>query len=396
MKKAKKEGFSTAAIATGKNLDDSYNPLSMPIYQTNAFIFPNAKTAAARFEGTEEGFVYTRLGNPTQQALENTISKLEGGEKAVATASGQAATAIALLGLLRTGDHLIVGANVYGCTFTLIKDYLVGRLGMEASFVDTSSLDCVKKSFRPNTRAIFVETPTNPRLVVTDIKAVARLAHKHGAKLIVDNTFLSPYFQKPLSLGADLVIESCTKYIGGHGDTMAGGIAGSKKIIQPLYESTLKDHGGIISPYTAWLCLRGLKTLAIRMERHEQNTQKIARFLERHPAIKAVWYPGLRSHPQYTVNRKQATGAGGTLSFELHGTKRTAYAFLNKLKTCRLALSLGAVNTLICHPASTTHSKVPKKEREAMGISDTLIRMAVGLEDSEDLIRELRQALPPK
>ncbi|NLO88416.1 MAG: methionine gamma-lyase [Firmicutes bacterium] len=387
-----KLGFSTRAIHAGQKPDLLYGSLTTPIYQTSTFVFKNVAQGAARFAGEEEGYIYTRLGNPTQTALEEKIASLEGGEAAFAAGSGMGAITAVLMALVSQGDHVVHSSALYGCTFAFLHDLLT-RFGVTATGVDTADLEAVKKALRPNTKVVYIETPANPTMRLTDIQAVADIAHEHGAKVVVDNTFMTPYFQRPLELGADIVVHSATKYINGHGDVVAGLAIGPKNLIDEMRMTTLKDIGGIIGPFESWLLLRGLKTLPVRMDRHNSNAMAVARFLESHPAVEKVYYPGLESFPQHELAKKQMSGFGGVMSFELKGGYEAGVRLMNGVKLMHLAVSLGDVDTLIQHPASMTHSVVPEEERLAVNITPGLVRLSVGLEDPEDIIADLEQAL---
>lgn len=393
MKKDLKDlGFSTRAVHAGQSPDPLYGSLSTPIYQTSTFVFNDVAQGAARFAGDEEGFIYTRLGNPTQVALEEKIAALEGGEAGLAFGSGMAAITAVLMALVSQGDNIVHSSALYGCTFAFLHE-LISRFGVTATGVDTADLEAVKQAIRPETKVVYIETPANPTMRISDIKAIAEIAHAHGAKVVVDNTFMSPYLQRPLELGADVVIHSATKYINGHGDVVAGLAIGSKELMDEIRMTTLKDIGGIISPFNAWLLLRGLKTLAVRMDRHSSNAMAIAKFLEKHPAVAKVYYPGLESFDQHELAKKQMYGFGGIMSFELKGGYDAGVRLMNGVKLCHLAVSLGDVDTLIQHPASMTHSVVPEEQRLIANITPGLVRLAVGLEDVEDIIADLEQAL---
>lgn len=388
----RKAGFATKAVHAGQAPDPLTGALSTPIYQTSTFVFPNVDVGAARFAGEQEGYIYTRLGNPTQAALEEKMAVLENGEAALALASGMAAISAAILALVQAGDHLISDETVYGCTHAFIS-HLLTKFGVEVTFVDASDPRNVEAAMRPNTKVVYVETPCNPTLKLIDLRAVAEIAHRGGAQVIVDNTFMSPYYQRPLELGCDVVIHSATKYIGGHGDVIAGIIVGRKDYIDNVRGTTLKDIGGVISPFDAWLLLRGLKTLVLRAERCNDNAMQVAQWLEKQPQVERVYYPGLPSHPQHELAKRQMYGFGGMIAFELKGGFEAGKTVMNSVRLCRLAVSLGDVDTLIQHPASMTHSPVPREERLKAGISDGLVRLSCGVEDVRDIIADLAQAL---
>lgn len=388
----RKAGFATQAVHAGQEPDPLTGALSTPIYQTSTFVFPNVDVGAARFAGEEKGYIYTRLGNPTQAALEEKMAVLENGEAALALASGMAAVSAAIMALVQAGDHLISDETVYGCTHAFIS-HMLTKFGVEVTFVDASDPRNVEAAMRPNTKVVYVETPCNPTLKLIDLRTVAEIAHRSGAQVIVDNTFMSPYYQRPLELGCDVVIHSATKYIGGHGDVIAGIIVGRKEYIDTVRGTTLKDIGGVISPFDAWLLLRGLKTLHLRAERCNDNALQVAQWLEAQPQVERVYYPGLPSHPQHELAKRQMYGFGGMIAFELKGGLDAGKTVMNSVRLCRLAVSLGDVDTLIQHPASMTHSPVPREERLKAGISDGLVRLSCGVEDVRDIIADLAQAL---
>ncbi len=391
MEEMEKMGFATKAIHGGNGHDSLTGALSTPIYQTSAFVFRDADHGAALFSGKEEGFIYTRLGNPTQQVLERKVALLEKGEAALATASGMAATLTAVLVLASQGESIVSSDTVYGGTYALFHRILP-NMGIQVIDVDASDLGSTRSAIRKDTKAVFIETPANPTMKVIDIEGTAQIAKEAGIPLIVDNTFPTPYLQSPLELGADIVIHSATKYIGGHGDTIAGLIVGTEEFIAKSRE-VLTDTGACISPFNAWLLIRGLKTLALRMERHSSNAMEIARFLESQAKIAKVMYPGLPSHPQHKVAKKQMREFGGMIALELKGGKEAGKSLMNSVKVCVLTISLGDIETLIEHPASMTHSTYSREELEKVGITPGLVRLSVGLEDVKDLIKDLDQAL---
>jgi methionine-gamma-lyase len=388
----KKPGFSTLAVHAGQKPDPIYGSLSSPIYQTSTFVFKDVAQGASRFAGDEEGYIYTRLGNPTQTALEEKIAALEGGKAALAFGSGMAAVTAVIMALVQQGDHIVHSSAIYGCTFAFLHE-LIPRFGVTATSVDTADVEAVKQALRPETKVVYIETPANPTMKLSDIRAIAELASQHGAMVVVDNTFMTPYYQRPLELGADVVVHSATKYIGGHGDVVAGLAIGPKELMDEIRMTTLKDIGGIISPFNAWLLLRGLKTLALRMDRHDANGMAVAKYLEAHPAVEKVYFPGLESFDQHELAKQQMTGFGGIMSFELKGGYDAGVRLMNGVKMCHLAVSLGDVDSLIQHPASMTHSVVPEEQRQIANISPGLVRLAVGVEDVEDIIADLEQAL---
>jgi len=389
----KKCGLGTTAIHAG-TLKNLYGTLAMPIYQTSTFIFDSAEQGGRRFALEEAGYIYTRLGNPTTTVLEDKIAALEEGEAAVATSSGMGAISSTLWTVLKAGDHIVTDKTLYGCTFALMCHGLT-RFGIDVTFVDTSNLDEVKNAMKENTRVVYLETPANPNLKIVDIEALAKLAHTNPNTLvIVDNTFATPYMQKPLTLGADVVVHSVTKYINGHGDVIAGLVITNKALADQIRFVGLKDMtGAVLGPQDAYYIIRGMKTFEIRMERHCKNARKVVEFLNNHPKIERVYYPGLETHPGYEIAKKQMKDFGAMISFELKGGFEAGKTLLNSLKLCSLAVSLGDTETLIQHPASMTHSPYTKKEREAAGITDGLVRLSVGLENVEDIIADLEQGL---
>ena len=389
----KKCGLGTTAIHAG-TLKNLYGTLAMPIYQTSTFIFDSAEQGGRRFALEEAGYIYTRLGNPTTTVLEDKIAALEEGEAAVATSSGMGAISSTLWTVLKAGDHIVTDKTLYGCTFALMCHGLT-RFGIDVTFVATSNLDEVKNAMKENTRVVYLETPANPNLKIVDIEALAKLAHTNPNTLvIVDNTFATPYMQKPLTLGADVVVHSVTKYINGHGDVIAGLVITNKALADQIRFVGLKDMtGAVLGPQDAYYIIRGMKTFEIRMERHCKNARKVVEFLNNHPKIERVYYPGLETHPGYEIAKKQMKDFGAMISFELKGGFEAGKTLLNSLKLCSLAVSLGDTETLIQHPASMTHSPYTKEEREAAGITDGLVRLSVGLENVEDIIADLEQGL---
>jgi cystathionine beta-lyase/cystathionine gamma-synthase len=375
-------GFSTDAIHAGQEPDPATGAIIVPIYQTSTFVQEEL--------GKHKGFEYARTGNPTRAALEKNLACLEGGRSAYAFASGMAAIN-ALMSLLKSGDHVVAGHNMYGGTYRLFERVLK-NFGLQFSYANTCRLQEVEKALRPNTRLLFVETPTNPVMEITDLAAAAQLAHAHGLLLAVDNTFMSPYFQRPLEWGADCVVYSTTKYLNGHSDGVGGAVILKDPALAERLQFIQNSAGAVLGPFDSWLVLRGVKTLAVRMRQHNENGMAIASFLAQHPKVKKVHYPGLPSHPQHELARKQMTGFGGMLSFET-GSLENAKKVLKSVRLCSLAESLGGVETLISHPASMTHASVPPEDRARIGITDGLVRISVGIEDVEDLIADLKQAL---
>ena len=388
-------GFGTRAIHAGNVKDQQFGALSTPIYQTSTFVFDSCEQGGRRFAGAEDGYIYTRLGNPTVSVLENKVAALEGGEACVATGSGMGAISSCLWTIAGAGRHIVADGTLYGCTFALLS-HGMARYGVEVDFVDASDLESVKAHLKPNTAAVYLETPANPNLKITDIAAISEAAHAYNPeiKVVCDNTFASPALQNPLKLGADVVVHSATKYLNGHGDVIAGFVVGKADFISEVRMFGLKDMtGAVLDPFAAFLILRGLKTLEIRMERHCASAKKIAAFLDAHPAVEKVYFPGLAAHPGHEIAARQMADFGGMLSFEVKGGRSAGTKLVNAMKLITVAVSLGDAETLIEHPASMTHSTYTAEELEASGIPAGLIRLSVGLENVEDIIADLRQAL---
>jgi methionine-gamma-lyase len=364
-----------------------------PIYQTSTYVFESIEHAEAIFSRAESGYSYIRAPpcTPTHAAFVEKICSLEQGEAGLAFSSGMAAETALVLSQLKGGDHLLSTDVIYGGTYGLFTT-LLPRFGIEVSFVDTTDADAVSANLRKNTKMVFLETPANPTLSVCDLREICSIARDAAAISVVDNTFSSPFFQRPLELGADAVVESCTKYIGGHGDLLGGVVVGSLELIKTVRKAAVLA-GGTMGTHEAWLCIRGLKTLHLRMERHACNAQKAAEFLEDHPKVEKVSYPGLPSHPQHEIAKKQMTGFGGMLSFWVKGGLLEARRFMKGLRLCSLAVSLGSVDTLIELPATLTHANIPREIREQLGITDNLVRVSVGVEDSEDILADLEGGL---
>ncbi len=375
-------GFSTRAIHAGQPPDASTGSVSVPIYQTSTYVQEEL--------GVHKGYEYARVQNPTRQALEANVASLEGGIAGHAFASGMAAIST-LLTLVKSGEHVVCSRNVYGGTYRFFSQILE-NYELEFSWVDSTDLAAVRDAMRHNTRMVYIETPTNPMMEITDIAGAAEIAHAGNALLAVDNTFLSPRFQRPLSLGADVVIHSTTKFLNGHSDSLGGVLVSSRAEDAEWFAFVQKSVGAILSPFDSFLVLRGLKTLAVRMDRHEASGRAVAEFLDTHPKVQRVLYPGLASHPGHDLQRRQATGFGALITFDL-ATYGAAKSFLDSLQVMSLAESLGGVETLISHPASMTHASVPAAEREKLGITEGVIRVSVGLEDVGDLIADLEAAL---
>ncbi|PLR85859.1 cystathionine gamma-synthase [Bacillus canaveralius] len=372
----------TQLIHGGIAGDPNTGAVSVPIYQVSTYKQDGV--------GGHKGFEYSRTGNPTRHALEELIKDLEGGHAGFAFGSGMAAITAVMM-LFNSGDHVLLTDDVYGGTYRVMSKVL-NRFGIDSTFVDTSNLDNIEKEIKPNTKAIYLETPTNPLLKVTDIAGAAQIAKKHGLLTIVDNTFSTPYWQNPLELGSDIVLHSATKYLGGHSDVVAGlVVVNSEKLAEDLH-FVQNSTGGVLGPQDSWLLMRGIKTLGIRMEEHEASTAKIVQFLGDHPAVSKVYYPGLESHPNHEIAKKQGRGFGGMVSFDV-GSEANADKLLGNVKYFTLAESLGAVESLISVPARMTHASIPAERRAELGITDGLVRISIGLEDAEDLIEDLQQAL---
>ncbi len=392
MKNRKNKSPFTNAIHAGQHPDPVFGGVSVPIYQSSTFAFKSAEQGASRFSGQDKGYIYTRIGNPTTKALEDNIASLEDGFSGLGTASGMAAITTVFMTFLDKNSHIISTDAVYGPSRTVVEN-VFSNFGVEYDYVDTSELKNIEKFLKSNTKLLFVETPANPTMSLTDIKACAGLAKKNGLILVVDNTFASPILQKPLDLGADIVIHSLTKFLNGHSDVVGGMIVTKKEDLFVKIQKVLRMMGGTMDPHQAWLILRGVKTLALRIEKSQDNALRLARYLESHPKVKWVNYPGLESHPQHTLAKKQMNGFGSMLCFGLKGDLEAGRKMINSVKLCTLAVSLGGVESLIQHPASMTHAGVPKEKRKQAGITDDLIRISVGCEGFEDLKEDLDQAL---
>jgi cystathionine beta-lyase/cystathionine gamma-synthase len=375
-------GFSTKAIHAGIEADPTTGSLMTPIHLTSTYLQQEL--------GKNKGYVYSRVANPTRSVLEKNIAALENGKFGFAFASGMAAET-AIFQLLKTGDHIIVSQNVYGGTHRLGK-LVLENFGLQFDFVDTGDLEKVKAAFKPNTKMLFIETPTNPTMEITDLRAAAKLAKSRKIVSVVDNTFATPYLQNPLDFGIDITVHSATKYLNGHSDMLGGLVVLNDSKLAERLRFIQKSAGGILSPFEAWMCLRGIKTLAVRMARHDVNAVEVAAFLNTHRKVKKVNYPGLVSHPQHWLAQKQMRGFGGMISFDL-GSLDKAKKFLKSVRLCALAESLGGVETLISHPATMTHASIPPEERQRIGVTDGLVRISVGIEDVEDIIDDLKQAL---
>lgn len=389
MKKDSK--FNTRLIHAGYKENDALAVVT-PIYQTSTFAFKNAQHGADLFAGEGEGYIYTRLGNPTIRALEDAVANLEGGFGGIAVASGMAAVTTIYMGLLGAGSHIVSTDAVYGPSRGVLEKHF-SRFGVEATFIDTSNIDLIEPAIKPNTKVLFVETPANPTIAITDIEKCAEIAHRHGMKLVIDNTFCSPYLQSPLELGADIVFHSITKFINGHADVVGGIIVAKTEEDYKYLYGVMTQMGPNMDPHQAYLVNRGLKTLAIRMDRAQENAMKIAEYLESHPKVAWVKYPGLKSHPQHELAKKQMRGPGAMISFGLKGGLEAGRTLMDNVHLAELAVSLGGIETLIQHPASMTHAKVSREAKLLAGITDDLVRYSVGIEDVQDLIDDLEQAL---
>jgi len=392
MKKRIPQSMATTVIHAGQKPDPVYGGVSVPIYQSSTFAFESAEQGADRFAGRDKGFIYTRIGNPTIRALEESLATLEGGFDASATASGMAAVTTIYTALLDKDAHVAGTASIYGPSRTVLENEF-SRFGVSSDFVDTADVRNIERCLRPTTRLLFIETPANPTLAITDIKACARIARERGIALVVDNTFSSPVLQNPLALGADVVMHSLTKFINGHSDVVGGVIIAREEAMHKRLRKVLVLMGGTMDPHQAWLVLRGVRTLVLRVERSQETAAVLAPWLAAHPKVAWVNYPGLASHPQHALAKEQMKGFGSMLCFGLHGGYEAGRRMINAVKLCTLAVSLGGIESLIQHPASMTHAGVAKEHREMAGITDDLIRLSVGCEGVEDLREDLRQAL---
>lgn len=392
MSHAKFRSPETTVIHAGQEPDPVYGGVSVPIYQSSTFAFASAEQGAARFAGKEEGFIYTRLGNPTIRALEESLATLEGGFDASATATGMAAVTTIYTALLDKDAHVVGTASIYGPSRTVLETEF-SRFGVRADFVDTSDIGKIEKALRPDTRLLFVETPANPTLAVTDLRACARIARERGITMVVDNTFSSPLLQNPLALGADVVMHSLTKFINGHSDVVGGVIIAREEALHRRLRKVLVLMGGTMDPHQAWLVLRGVRTLALRVEKSQRSAAELAPWLAAHPKVAWLNYPGLPGHPQHALAKEQMKGFGSMLCFGLRGGYEAGRRMINAVRLCTLAVSLGGIESLIQHPASMTHAGMAREHREMAGISDDLIRLSVGCEGVEDIRADLEQAL---
>jgi cystathionine beta-lyase/cystathionine gamma-synthase len=375
--------FETKAIWVGQSADEATGATIVPIYQTSTFTQEEVNK--------HKGYEYSRVGNPTRSALDQCLASLEEGKYGLSFSSGLAAEH-AILSILKPGDHVIVPEDMYGGTYRLIKE-IFEPFNIKFSFTDFTDLNAIMKAFLPSTRMVWIETPTNPTLKIFDIRAISDISHKHDALVVVDNTFLSPYFQKPLLLGADIVVHSTTKYINGHSDIIGGAIVLYDKVLYDKIHLVQKSVGAVPSPFDSWLTLRGVKTLAIRMRQHEENAFKVARFLQKHQNVLEVFFPGLETHPGYDIAKKQMTGFGGVVSFKIKGGLYECNVFFKKLKIFQLADSLGGIESLANYSALMTHDYFPKELRLKIGVTDNLIRLSIGIEHIDDLLDDLKNAL---
>lgn len=379
-------------LVHGADVENKYGAAVTPIYQTSTFKFKNANHGAACFAGEEPGFIYTRIGNPTIGAMESVIAKLENGYGAVGVSSGMAAVNTVYMALLNQGDHIISTDAVYGPSRVVMEKHW-SRYGVESTYVDTTNLKNIEVAIKPNTKLLYLETPANPTIGITDIKAAVKIAKAHQILVVVDNTFCSPVLQKPLDLGADVVLHSMTKFINGHADIVGGVVISKTKELDAKIRGMMVNLGCNMDPTQAYMVIRGIKTMSVRVLKQQENAQKIAEWLEKHPKIEKVTYPGLKSHPQYQLAQEQMAGPGSIISFEVKGGIEAGKVLMDNVQMILLAVSLGGVESLISHPASMTHSKMDKASRLESGITDGLVRFAVGIEDIDDIMSDLEQAL---
>jgi len=383
-------GFSTKAVHAGEKRDPSTGAVVTPIYETSVFAFSETRELIDVMSERKEGYTYTRYGNPTIATVERKMAELEGAEDTAVFSSGMAGITTAIFSLVSHGDHVVSTRDLYGGTLEFFKSVLP-KFGVEVSLVEATDLDAIKSAIRKNTKVVYAETPTNPTLRVVDLQKVVELGKRNGVTVVVDSTFASPYNLKPIEFGVDIVVHSATKYLGGHNDVTAGVVCGSESFVKQLKDMR-KHLGCTLDPLAAWLLLRGLKTLGLRMEKHNANGARVARFLEKHPKVKAVYYPGLPTHPQHPVAERQMKGFGGVVSFEIDGDFETTMRFVESLKLCFLAASLGGAETLATQPVTCSHYFVSADDRRKLGVTDQLVRLALGIEDAEDIIADLKQA----
>lgn len=389
----------TAIIHKGYDSANHHDSLATPLYQTSTFSFASAEEGESRFAGTCEGNIYSRLGNPTVRVLEERMAEIESGGGALAFGSGMASVSAILIHLTKSGDHVLCSRGIYGCTFGLLE-MMEEKYAISHDLVSMTTEEEIEGAIRPETVCLYIETPINPTMELVNLDAAVAVAKKHGLRIVVDNTFCSPYLQNPLRMGADFVLHSATKYLNGHGDVVGGILVGKDaEEMQKIRMTVQKDVGGIMSPFDAWLLLRGMKTLHVRMDRHISNAEKVMEFLKQEALVKKIYYPYDENNPQFDIAKRQMRAGGGLISFEIEGGKKEAQAFMNALSLIKIAVSLGDAETLIQHPASMTHAVVPPESREKMGITESLIRLSVGLEHSDDLIGDLAaafEAVKPK
>ena len=391
LKMKNKDSIFTAAVHAGSNRSEHFGAVSTPIYSSSVFAFEDAETGSEIHNGAREGYFYGLLGNPTQTALERAMAELEGGKAALAFASGRAAITATLFSLLKTGEHIVVPESLYATT-NLFFDEMQSRFGVTVTYIDATNAENYADGAQENTTLFYLETPANPTLKITDIAAVAQIAKQRNIQTVLDNTFATPFNQQPLKLGIDAVIHSATKYLGGHSDLTAGVLVGKQETINKVKNYAAKLFGGGIAPQVAWLVLRGIKTLAIRMERHNLNASAVANMLALHPKVVSVFYPDLESHPQYEMARKQMHGGGGMIAFDV-GSLGGAHRLVNNLRLCTLATSLGGVETIIQPAASMTYAAISADARKKAGIPDGLLRLSVGIENANDIIADLEKGL---
>lgn len=383
--------FETLAIRAGHERTNE-NEHSEALFPTSSFVFKNAAEAAARFGGTEPGNIYARFTNPTVRYFQERLAALEGAESCVATASGMSAILAVMLGLLKTGDHVVCSSSVFGTTTVLLQTY-IAKFGIEVSFAKLSDLDAWQAALKPNTRLLFAETPANPLTELVDIAALADIAHRNHSLLVIDNCFCTPALQQPLSLGADIVVHSATKYLDGQGRTLGGAVLGSKEVVGKDVYGVLRSGGVTMSPFNAWVFLKGLETLKIRMQAHCANAQILAEWLTQQPAVKQVFYPGLATHPQHALAKRQQSGFGGVVSFEVNGGQEAAWKVIDSTQMLSITANLGDVKSTITHPATTTHGRLTPEQKAQAGVSDGLVRVSVGLENIQDIQRDLLRGL---
>lgn len=391
--KNKNYRIDTIAVHGSNAMDPLFGSVAPPLYQTSTFFFKDADQGEKLFKGESEGYIYSRMGNPTQAGIERAIAELEGGEAGLAFASGLAAIACLIFTLCKSGENFVSANEIYGGTHAMFIDSMK-RLNIDSREVKGTDLAQIEGAIDENTKLVFIETPANPNLSIIDIRGCVEICKRHNLPLVVDNTFPTPFLQRPLELGADIVVHSATKYISGHGDTVAGLLVGSNELMKRVRKESLSQLGPCISPFNAWLLMRGIKTLAVRMRKHCENAEHVAEYLNFHPLIKSVSYPGLSHHPGHELAKSQMDGGfGGMIAFEINGTREDGKRVMDTVELCTLAVSLGDCDSLICHPASTTHAVYSSDELKAAGISETMIRLSVGIEDPRDICEDIGQAL---